>query len=176
MAESGNVSLYTTESVMLSHPWSNRVRCSAAQGSERGGGGVSPRLAPYVCAHLFDPAAACARCRLCPQHAAANGNEYGDYSCTMGLVAGVRCFNAPNAWAASWAQPVTGGVWAAVWPLHQLGQVEAGLGPCVQPQHPPAHSNFAPHWFSGFWCTAFSSASHVSTARCASECALVHLL
>lgn len=43
------------------------------------------------------------------QHASANGNDYGDMSCIMGLTAGLRCYNAPNSWAAGWASPIPGG-------------------------------------------------------------------
>lgn len=39
-------------------------------------------------------------------HSSTPSSEYGDYSCAMGGVAGVRCFNAPQNWFLGWAKPL----------------------------------------------------------------------
>ena len=39
-------------------------------------------------------------------HSSTPIQEYGDYSCAMGGVAGVRCFNAPQNWFLGWAKTI----------------------------------------------------------------------
>jgi len=39
-------------------------------------------------------------------HSTTPSDEYGDYSCAMGGVGRVRCFNAPQNWFLGWAKPI----------------------------------------------------------------------